>query len=115
MIFEMAQRKIQDIASEENPQSVIDEIQSLQSQIDAKKESAIQALLGQRKHIDDLLTSLGHADAARAVSGRIPGVRRSKAPGEQYCKYCEIHGHDARRHKGQSEKKKFSKEELAAL
>jgi hypothetical protein len=91
--------------------AVIADVRRLQQELDGKRKTAISALLEQRAEIDATLISLGHMLTDATPTRR----RQSKSPAERHCNICDVTGHDARAHKGQAKKKKFSPDELAAF
>ena len=98
--------------------SIIDEISELQAQLDSKKEAAIQEILAQRQKLDTLLEKLGYETQVVPFGGSPKRRSRqvtAKSDEQKYCKICEVSGHDARKHKGQTVKKKFTQEEIAKL
>jgi hypothetical protein len=92
--------------------NIVDEVKALQAQYEAKRGQAIEALLDQKKEIEQTLQSLGWVPPTGTRS-----VRRTKPVSQRFCKICGTTGsHDARAHKNQGAKKRpFTPEELADL
>jgi len=92
--------------------NIVEEVKALQAQYEAKRGQAIEALLDQKKEIEQTLQSLGWVPPTGTRS-----IRRTKPVGQRFCKICNTTGgHDARAHKTQGAKKRpFTPEELADL
>ncbi|SRR5579883_1557501 len=86
-------------------QQVLEQI----SKLETLKKEAIDELLAERQKIDEQLAQLGYND------GPPPKKKTgaSKPAGERHCDICDMNGHDARAHRNQDPKKKFTAKELA--
>jgi type IV secretory pathway VirB10-like protein len=97
----------------------VEDVLRLQDQVESYRATAIQTLLHQQQEIAEKLVRLGYG----AVVPSSPTSQRPKPAvggkairSDAFCKYCQIHGHDARLHRGQGEKKrKFTQAELDAI
>jgi hypothetical protein len=108
--------------------SFVEEVLALTKKLDSQRQAAIDQLLAEQKKIQEQLALLGfQAPAAKPqVQRRLSTVINPAAPVRPsskpsgtgdgpFCRYCSESGHDARAHRGQAVKTKFSASELAAL
>jgi hypothetical protein len=95
----------------------VEDVLRLQDELESHRSAAIQTLLAQQMEIAEKLKKLGY---------NAPGdgaIQKAKAPvggkairSDAFCKYCQVHGHDARLHRGQGDKKrKFTAAELEQI
>lgn len=110
------------------PTGVVGEVLALQKKLDESRGSAIKQLLAERTQIEDQLALLGYTEVAstgattsirRTVGTSVPRSNTVRKPatanGTSFCKICQLPGHDARSHRGQAVKKKFTPDELKAI
>lgn len=113
--------------------NIIEEVLALQGQLAEKRQAAIEALLAEKlatetRHTSELqvtldkLASLGWSAPSPVIlqrNGAKPGASNGTLPTaigpDRHCKICNAMGHDARMHRGQAVKAKFTPTELAAL
>lgn len=94
----------------------VEDVLRMQESLDHHREAAIEALLIQRREIEQKLQRLGY-QAPESNLVTMPPRQKAAVGGKSiradaYCKYCQIKGHDARLHRGQEKKKKFTPAEL---
>jgi hypothetical protein len=91
--------------AERNVQAIIAELEQLDKDYTAKKEKLTEELRGT---YDQLSRFFGNESArGKKKTGA------SKPAAERHCDICDINGHDARAHRNQDPKKKFTAKELA--
>lgn len=97
----------------------VEDILRMVEQLNAHRQVAIDALLAKQTEIATQLKALGYQPQEPQAESYTPTVRRSGVGAavrpDAYCKICQLNGHDARMHRGQAVKKRFTASELAAL
>jgi hypothetical protein len=104
----------------------ISDVIELQRQLEAKRGQAIKQLLQEIDERRAQLRILGFEEEGAVATRPARAPRKQSAPSQApeggsssgkapYCKYCDATGHDARAHRGQAVKRRFTPAELAAL
>jgi hypothetical protein len=93
--------------------NVLEQIRKLDEQkakllFDAKKE-ALERVHAAIKDLNELGFAYKLVSGDGAVSGK---KKRNTDPTKRHCPICDMDGHDARAHRNQENKKKFTKAEL---
>lgn len=84
----------------------LEKIQKLQEQIEEAKTAALEELKEKRREAAQALSNIDkEISDLTGTKTRATGVKRMRDPNKP-CPICGQTGHDARRHRGESKKKK---------